>query len=87
MTIFETFRAHADPKKAAQMSAYMRGQFPFLGIQTPERKKLSRPFIKAIGKTAVVWDFIFSLWEQPEREFQYFALSSGQNFIKLKHKT
>jgi 3-methyladenine DNA glycosylase AlkD len=51
----------------------MRGQFPFLGIPTPERKKLSRPFIKDIGEAAVNWDFIFSLWEQPEREFQYFA--------------
>jgi 3-methyladenine DNA glycosylase AlkD len=73
MTIYETFRAHADQEKAAQMSAYMRGQFPFLGIPTPERKKLSRSFIKTIEKTVVNWDFIFSLWEQPEREFQYFA--------------
>jgi 3-methyladenine DNA glycosylase AlkD len=73
MNIFETLRSAADPEKAARMSAYMRGQFPFLGIPTPERKKLSRPFIKDIGKTAVNWDFIFSLWEQPEREFQYFA--------------
>jgi 3-methyladenine DNA glycosylase AlkD len=73
MTIYETFRAHADPEKAAQMSAYMRDQFPFLGIPTPERKKLSRPFLKEISKTAADWDFIFTLWEQPEREFQYFA--------------
>jgi 3-methyladenine DNA glycosylase AlkD len=71
MTIFETFRAHADPEKAAKMGAYMRDQFPFCGIPTPERKKLSRPFLKAIA--AINWGFIFSLWEQPEREFQYFA--------------
>jgi 3-methyladenine DNA glycosylase AlkD len=71
MTIFETFRAHADSEKAAQMSAYMRYQFSFCGIPTPERKKLGRPFLKVIA--AVDWNFIFSLWEQPEREFQYFA--------------
>jgi 3-methyladenine DNA glycosylase AlkD len=72
-TIFETFRAHADPDAAAKMSAYMRGQFAFLGIRTPKRKELSRPFLKAVGETLVDWDFLFSLWEQQEREFQYFA--------------
>jgi 3-methyladenine DNA glycosylase AlkD len=71
MTVFETFRARADPKRAARMSTYMRDQFAFCGIPTPERKKLSRPFLKAI--TTIDWEFIFSLWEQPEREFQYFA--------------
>jgi 3-methyladenine DNA glycosylase AlkD len=73
MSIFETFRAAADPERAVQMKAYMRGQFPFLGIPTPERKKLSQPFLKTIDKGYVDWDFIFALWEQPEREFQYFA--------------
>ncbi|MDR0434445.1 MAG: DNA alkylation repair protein, partial [Gracilibacteraceae bacterium] len=71
MTIFEIFRSHADHNQAAKMSAYMRDQFPFCGLPTPERKKLSRPFLKAIS--AIDWDFIFALWEQPEREFQYFA--------------
>ena len=71
MTICETLRAHTNTDQAAKMSAYMRDQFLFCGIPTPERKKLSLPFLKAIS--AIDWDFIFSLWEQPEREFQYFA--------------
>jgi len=73
MTIFESFRASADREKAIQMIAYMRDQFPYLGIPTPERRKLSRDYLKSIGKGAVDWGFIFACWEQPEREFQYLA--------------
>ena len=72
MDIFETFRAAANPEQAVKMSAYMRDQFAYLGIQTPLRRKLSRDVIKA-QKTAD-WDFIFKCWEQPEREFQYLAI-------------
>ena len=54
------------------MSAYMRDQFKYLGIQTPLRRKLSRDVIKAY-KT-IDWEFMFKCWGQPEREFQYLAV-------------
>jgi 3-methyladenine DNA glycosylase AlkD len=75
MSIFETFRAAADPEKAVPMKAYMRGQFPFLGIPTPERKKLSRPFLEGKSGSEPDWDFVFKCWKQPEREFQYLAVA------------
>jgi 3-methyladenine DNA glycosylase AlkD len=74
MKIFEIFRSATDPEKAAPMSAYMRNQFPFLGIKTPERKKLCRDFLKDAAGQAVDWDFVFKCWAQPEREFQYLAI-------------
>jgi 3-methyladenine DNA glycosylase AlkD len=73
MSIFEMFRAAANPEKAVFISAYMRNQFPFLGIPAPERRKMSRHFLKTLGKKAIDWDFVFSCWQQPEREFQYLA--------------
>ncbi len=73
MDIFATLRAAANPEKAAPMSAYMRDQFSFLGIPTPERRKLSRDFLKAMSKEVIDWDFVRKCWEQPEREFQYLA--------------
>jgi 3-methyladenine DNA glycosylase AlkD len=73
-SIFKTFRAAADPKKAVPMKAYMRDQFPFLGIPTPERKKLGRAFLEEKSKYGPDWDFIFKCWKQPEREFQYVAI-------------
>jgi 3-methyladenine DNA glycosylase AlkD len=74
MDIFEAFRKHANPGQAAPMSAYMRGQFPFLGIPTPLRKSLSREFLKAASRQPVDWGFLAECWEQPEREFQYLAM-------------
>jgi 3-methyladenine DNA glycosylase AlkD len=74
ISIFETFRAAANPEKAVQMKAYMRDQFPFLGIPTPERKKLSRAFLEEKSKSDPDWDFVFKCWNQPEREFQYLAV-------------
>lgn len=74
MDIFERFRAAANPEKAAPMRAYMRDLFPFLGIPTPERKSQSREFLKSVRRDAVDWEFVFTCWEQPEREFQYLAI-------------
>jgi 3-methyladenine DNA glycosylase AlkD len=82
--IFDIFRAAADPKKAAAMGAYMRDLFPFLGIPAPERRKLSREFLKAAAKRDVDWDFVFKCWRQPEREFQYLATDYLE---KVKAKT
>jgi 3-methyladenine DNA glycosylase AlkD len=71
--IFDSFRAAADPGKAAPMSAYMRDKFQFLGIPAPERKILSREFLKTAGKKPVDWNFVSKCWQQPEHEFQYLA--------------
>jgi 3-methyladenine DNA glycosylase AlkD len=64
----------ANPERAESMSAYMRNQFPFLGIATPVRRELSREFLKSKSKNVVDWEFVFKCWEQPEREFQYLAM-------------
>jgi len=74
MDIFEIFRNAADPVKAAPMSAYMRNQFSYLGISTPERKKLSQEFLKTLKQNDIDWAFVLSCWEMPEREFQYLAV-------------
>lgn len=38
----------ADPARAAQMTAYMRGQFPFLGISTPVRREATKPALRTM---------------------------------------
>ncbi|MCL2465098.1 MAG: DNA alkylation repair protein, partial [Micrococcales bacterium] len=71
--IFRAFRASADPARALPMRAYMRDQFPFLGIGTPQRRQLERPFLKTLGGQPANWPFLSDCWAQPEREFQYLA--------------
>ena len=74
--VFKSFEENADAKRAGEMSAYMRGQFPYLGIPTPKRKELSKEFFRAKKKEPNVdWDFVFACWKKPEREFQYLAIN------------
>jgi 3-methyladenine DNA glycosylase AlkD len=73
--ILTQFSANTDHAQAVAMSAYMRDQFPFLGIPKPKRALLSKEFLKNAKKAGVPsWDFIFKCWELPEREYQYLAL-------------
>lgn len=71
----ETFQGHADPKTAAGQKAYMKNHFEFLGIKTPVRRQLQKPFLKKefVADPARRKEVIDTLWSVQEREFQYFA--------------
>ncbi|MGP1908602.1 DNA alkylation repair protein [Metabacillus sp. JX24] len=68
------FQEHADAEKALIMSAYMRGQFQFFGIRSPERKELTKQFLKKHGNPASLENAVFKLWALEERELQYAAV-------------
>ena len=70
--IFET---HTDQAKAGPMQAYMRDQFLFLGIRSPERNALLREFFADQGPPPIdeLSDLVTALWDWPEREYQYAA--------------
>jgi 3-methyladenine DNA glycosylase AlkD len=75
MEIFKTLEAAADAEKAVKMSAYMKEQFAFLGIQKPEREALTRSFLAAKKKEkAVDWAFTAACYDMREREYQYLAV-------------
>ena len=84
MNITELFYANKNDELAVPMAKYMKNKFPFLGIKTPERKELSKDFLKERKKDKEVdWDFIFNCYELPEREFQYLAISYLDTVKKL----
>lgn len=63
------------PERVPKMEAYMRDQFAFLGVTSPERKALEKPLLTA-SKTAdpdEILDIADQCWAQDEREFQYVA--------------
>lgn len=73
--LIQSFYDYGNQEKAKPMSAYMKGNFPFLGIQKPQRAELEKEFFKLAKKQNMVnWDLIFMLWDLPEREFQYLAI-------------
>lgn len=74
--MISAYYAAADPAKAGPMSAYMKNQFPYLGLQKPVRAELSREFLKAKkAEPGVDFAFIEHCFALPEREFSYLALT------------
>ena len=71
----ETYPAAGDPIRAGSMAAYMRDQFPFLGIASPEQRTLGREVMAGLPKPAEddLRDVAIACWELTEREYQYFA--------------
>ena len=45
--ILTALRAIAVPEKAVQMAAYMKNRFTFLGVATPERRQIGKPYLRA----------------------------------------
>ena len=70
------FEGTREPVRAVAMAAYMRDQFPFLGIPSPERAALQRQAVAGLPKpTEAELDLaVRELWALPEREYQYAAL-------------
>ena len=71
------FEQNADPVQAAPMKKYMRDQFEYLGIKSPQFKQLMREFISTHGLPPIdeLDAILRDLWSLPQREFQYAATS------------
>jgi len=70
------FEQNADPVQAAPMKKYMRDQFEYLGIKTPENVALQKEFYKEHGfpSLAELELVLRDLWSLSQREFQYVAV-------------
>jgi len=73
--LIKTLQAKRDPQLAEGMAAYMKNQFPFLGIPKPLRTRLQKDFIKRAKRQGrIEWQDVYGLWDLPEREYQYVAM-------------
>ncbi|BBH23793.1 hypothetical protein Back11_51380 [Paenibacillus baekrokdamisoli] len=69
-------RSHQNSETAGPMIAYMRNQFPFLGLKTPQRMAVTKQFVKEHGIPSGedLEQAVRELWTMPEREFHYTAI-------------
>lgn len=75
INIIEEFRQHKNEENAEKQAAYLRHQFEFIGLKTPERRLLAKDFLKEKkADKKIDWKLVFKFWNLPEREFQYLAL-------------
>src|SRR5690242_6062513 len=65
------YGAARDPAGAAPMRAYMRDQFPFLGIPTTGRRLLSRQVLAGLPRPGEddLRAVALACWDLPEREY------------------
>lgn len=70
------FEQNANPTQAAPMKKYMRDQFEYFGIKSPQFKILFKQYVADHGLPAVgeLDEVVRDLWALPQREFQYAAI-------------
>ncbi len=67
------FEAAAEPSNVEPMRAYMKGQFDFFGLKTPERRAITKPLVGEAKKSDadLLLAFAEACWRESEREFHY----------------
>lgn len=83
--IDQALRLQADKKRAIEMKAYLRGQFEFLGIQTPTRRAICKQLPKLPQDAKQLIRIANLLWQKPDREFKYVACDLLAKHVKLLH--
>ena len=78
------FEQNANPAQAAPMKKYMRDQFEYLGIKSPQVKALFRQAIRENGLPSLeeLDRVVRELWDLPQREYQYLAISLMERLEK-----
>lgn len=73
----ELFEANRNQQLAIPMAAYMKNQFPFLGIKTPLRKQLLTQYLAEhhLPQQQHITSVVMELYRLPEREYQYAAIA------------
>jgi len=80
--LVEQLAAVTDAERAKAMAAYMRHQFPFLGVPSPKLKLALRAAQPGRLDQAELTTISRKLWQMPEREYQYAACALLSRFVK-----
>lgn len=78
------FQSASNPLVAEKQKAYMRNQFAFLGLTTPERRLLQKALFQAkrIQGEKELYRMLVELWSLEEREYQYCAMDLVRYHLK-----
>lgn len=79
----EAFEKSKNKEKADWQTAYMKHQFPFLGVAKPVRAKIQKELFKKhpIFSERMLLHIVKSLWNEHEREYLYAAID-----LLIKHQ-
>ena len=78
--LYEEMIQHKNEEQAQRMSKYMLNKFEYIGIKTPERRKIFKNFFsKYKNEEKIDWEFVNKCWKNKHREFQYVAADYLKN--------
>lgn len=72
----DAYEKEKRPADAAAMSKYMRDQFTFYGLKSPQRRDIDKQILstqKNFDQSLLIF-LVSELWLKEHREFQYFAV-------------
>jgi len=83
-TLTSAFSKNVDAINAKGQKAYMRNQFEFLGMTSPIRRMVQKPWLQKenLPNKKLLVDIVKNLWQKPEREYQFFAQELTYRFVK-----
>jgi 3-methyladenine DNA glycosylase AlkD len=72
----DTFELNSNKEIAFYAKKYMKGQFEYFGIKSPERREIKKEFLQKYGlpEGPNLPVLVKDCWELPQREFQYFIM-------------
>ena len=78
------FEKNVNTAIALQQKAYMRGQFEYYGLKTPERRELQKPFLikKYLPEKSDLFPLVKALCKKPQRDFHYFAQELAFKYVR-----
>ncbi|MGF2385490.1 DNA alkylation repair protein [Lentilactobacillus otakiensis] len=78
------FKMPENKENQAPMERYMRNQFKFLGLKTPQRKAASKDLVRESKQLSIpeVMQEIATLYDREEREYQYVAIDIAYANVK-----
>jgi 3-methyladenine DNA glycosylase AlkD len=83
--LVRTYEAARWPERAVQAAAYMRNQFPFLGVPAPVQSALSRSVTAGLPRPTEddLRTVALGCWALDEREYQYFACGWLRSHVRV----
>lgn len=87
-TLEQEFLQYGNPQIASEQKAYMRDQFEFFGIKTPDRRRIQKPFLvkEYLPPKEELSALVKTLWNKPQREFHMFTQELVFKYIKQFEK-
>lgn len=82
------FNAARNDREAVYMKKYMKGQYDYFGIKSPQRREILKEFLSDhnLPPTKELRIITEDCWNEPQREFQYFIMEVLEKMVKKADK-